>query len=154
LAEEKVRLTVKGIEQLKRPGRHHDGYGLYLKVNPNGVRSWVFRFERGGRERWMGLGPAHTVGLKAARERARRAREQLLDGIDPLEARRAARAIIVLTFKQAAAAYYEQHEGRWKNAKHRAQFLSTLETYLSGDRIVACGVGRYASGVARPRTAC
>ena len=124
-------MTVKGIERLSRPGRHHDGHGLYLKVNPNGVRSWIFRFERGGRERWMGLGPAHTIGLKAARERARRAREQLLDGIDPLEARRAQRAAIAnaLTFKQAAAAYYEQHEGRWKNAKHRGQFLSTFETY-------------------------
>jgi integrase len=80
--------------------------------------------------------------LKAARERARRAREQLLDGIDPLEARRAQRAAAanVMTFKQAAAAYYEQHEGRWKNAKHRAQFLSTLESYahpLIGSRPVS-----------------
>ena len=137
-----MRLTVKGIEKLKRPGRHPDGHGLYLKVNPNGVRSWIFRYERNGRERWMGLGPVHTITLKRARERARRAREQLLDGIDPLEARRAqqAAAATAMTFAQCTQAYYEQHEGRWKNRKHRAQFLSTIQTYaypLIGSRPVA-----------------
>ena len=70
-------LTVKGIESLKRTGRHPDGHGLYLKINANGIKSWIFRYERGGRERFMGLGPLHTVSLKAARDRARRAREQL-----------------------------------------------------------------------------
>ncbi|MCP3462649.1 Arm DNA-binding domain-containing protein [Bradyrhizobium sp. CCGUVB23] len=44
---------------------------------------WV-GYERNGRERWMGLGPLHTVSLQEARERARKARGQLLDGIDPL----------------------------------------------------------------------
>ena len=137
-----MRLTVKGIERLARPGRHPDGYGLYLKINPNGIKSWIFRYERGGRERWMGLGPAHTITLKAARERARRAREQLLDGIDPLEARRAqqAAAATAMTFAQCAQAYFEQHEARWKNRKHRAQFLSTIQTYaypLIGSRPVS-----------------
>ena len=70
-------------------------------------------------------------------------RANSFDGIDPLEARRAQRAAAAnnaMTFQQCAAAYYEQHEGRWKNAKHRAQFLSTLQTYaypLIGSRPVS-----------------
>jgi integrase len=83
----------------------------------------------------MGLGPLHTVSLQEARERARKARGQLLDGIDPLEARkaehtrRALEAAKTITFEDAAVAYFNDHEKKWSNAKHRAQFLSTLKAY-------------------------
>jgi integrase len=116
-------------------GRYGDGNGLYLQVNKDGVKSWLLRYERDGRERFMGLGPLHTINLDEARERARKARLSLLDGIDPLEARateraaRAAAAATTITFAEAARAYFNFHERKWKNAKHRAQFLSTLETY-------------------------
>ena len=99
------------------------------------MKSWLLRYERNGRERWMGLGPLHTVSLSEARDRARRARLQLLDGIDPLEARRAQRtqqalaAARALTFEEAARQYFDQHERKWRNTKHRAQFLSTLAMY-------------------------
>jgi len=84
----------------------------------------------------MGLGPLHTIGLHEARERARKARQQLLDGVDPLEARAAERATAdlakakALTFEAAARQYFDAHERSWKNAKHRAQFLSTLTAYV------------------------
>ncbi|MDR3408984.1 MAG: integrase arm-type DNA-binding domain-containing protein [Methylovirgula sp.] len=128
-------LTAKRIATLTKPGRYGDGHGLYLQITKAGVRSWLFRYRRDGRERAMGLGPSHVVGLAAARERARAARLQLLDGIDPLEAKkagRAARALAAakaLTFADAAEQYFAQHERKWRNAKHRAQFLSTLKTY-------------------------
>ena len=80
-------LTAKKVEKLKRPGRYGDGHGLYLQVLSPSNRSWLLRFERNGRERWMGLGPLHTFTLKEARERARKARQQLADGIDPLVAK-------------------------------------------------------------------
>jgi integrase len=84
----------------------------------------------------MGLGPVHAFSLVEARNRARRARQLLADGIDPLEARRAERAAAALaaaktaTFKTCAAGYYDAVSDRWKNAKHRSQFLSTMETYV------------------------
>ena len=130
-----MKLSVKRIEKLKQPGRYGDGHNLYLQINPNGVKSWLLRFERGGRERWMGLGPFHTFGLAEARERARKQRQLLADGIDPLAQRaqeRAARALAeakALTFEDAVTEYYKQHSAGWSNAKHAAQFLSTLETY-------------------------
>ena len=77
-------LSAKGVANLKKPGRYGDGHGLCLQITPSGVKSWLLRYERNGRERWMGLGPLHTVSLGEARERARKARGQLLDGIDPL----------------------------------------------------------------------
>jgi hypothetical protein len=64
-------LTALKVARLKEPGRYADGLGLYLQITLSGVKSWILRYERAGRERWMGLGPLHTVSLKEARERAR-----------------------------------------------------------------------------------
>jgi integrase len=128
-------LTVRRVERTVKPGRYGDGGGLWLQVvNPRN-RSWLFRWERDGRDHTMGLGPVHTVSLELAREKARACRLLLLDNIDPLDhrnAERAARAAAkakALIFKEAAAAYHAQHEGKWRNRKHAAQFLSTLKTY-------------------------
>jgi hypothetical protein len=130
-----MKLSVKRIASLKAPGRYPDGHNLYLQIMDGGSRSWIFRYQRGPRERWLGLGPLHTVSLKDARERARLARLQLLDGIDPLDAKRERRATQALetakqlTFRDAAEQYYAIHADGWRNEKHRKQFLSTLEAY-------------------------
>src|SRR6266436_6775401 len=112
-------LTVKVIERLRGPGRFGDGQGLYLQIGPTGARSWLLRYERNGRERWMGLGPAHTYSLDEARARARKARQQLHDGIDPLDAKAAERtkqaseaaAAITAgkTFAQITDDFFRQH---------------------------------------------
>src|SRR5262249_17472104 len=128
-------LTAKRVERVKAPGRYFDGHGLYLQVVNANNKSWLLRYERGGRERWYGLGPLHTFSLKEARERARAARQLLHDGIDPIDHRKAQRVALAaakakaLTFKEAAAAYHAQHEAKWRNRKHAAQFLSTLTAY-------------------------
>lgn len=128
-------LTVKQVKREKRRGRYFDGKGLYLQITKKGVKSWLFRYERAGSERWHGLGPVHRFTLDEARERARLARRQLVDGHDPIEAKNAARAAEAkeaartITFRDATKQYYGQHRGKWKNRKHAAQFLSTLETY-------------------------
>jgi len=131
-----MKLTVKKIEALReKPGRYGDGHGLVLQVvNPNNA-SWLFCYQRNGCPRAMGLGPLHIIGLREARQRAYTARRLLLDGVDPLEARRAERdrraaeAAKNVAFRQVAELYYEAHSDSWTNAKHRAQFLSTLRDY-------------------------
>jgi integrase len=87
----------------------------------------------------MGLGPLGDFTLDEARERARRARQLLKDGIDPLDARKAERAkqateaalaaAANVTFRECAGQYYRFHSRKWSNVKHAAQFLSTLEMY-------------------------
>lgn len=131
-----MKLTVKGVERaLKKPGRYRDGRGLLLQVNSATNASWVFRYERGGRERWLGLGPLSLVSLAEARDKAHEARKLLYSGIDPMEKRKAekaARAVVpsaTLSFEEAARQYFDQHQKKWSNPKHRAQFLSTLEQY-------------------------
>jgi integrase len=105
-------------------------------VERGGVtKSWLFRYTRTGVSREMGLGPLHTIGLAEARNRAQEARKLLLDGKDPIEVRDAAKAGIRLaaansqTFRKCAEAYIKAQSPSWRNAKHAAQWSSTLETY-------------------------
>src|SRR6516162_6601198 len=128
-------LTQRKIERAKK-GRYSDGHGLYLVIHNANNKSFAFRWERDGHERWMGLGPTHTVDLKLARQKAREARLLLLEGVDPLERRKAAKAAHALavaktkTFKECAQDYIAANQDGWKNAIHGEQWITTLATYV------------------------
>jgi integrase len=83
----------------------------------------------------LGLGPYHIVGLAEARQRAHAARLQLLDGINPIEHRKAKKveaavaAAKAVTFAHCAQAYQAAYESQWRSAKHRQQFIGTLERF-------------------------
>jgi integrase len=120
---------------------HADGGGLYLQVTKGKAegqinRSWLFRYERNNKERQMGLGPLNTIGLKEAREKARWCRQVLLDGKDPIDVRNAERTAAKVTktksptFEWCSVQYMKKREAGWRNAKHRAQWTSTLATYV------------------------
>ena len=131
------RLTALKVARVTKPGRYGDGKGLHLQITKSGVKSWVFRYERGGKERLMGLGPLHTVSLADVREKARLARAQLIDGVDPLEQRRAqviatqAEQASNIDFDGCAQQYIASREAEWKNEKHRQQWESTLRVHAS-----------------------
>ena len=128
-------LTARTVSSAKEPGYYGDGSGLYLQISDYGTRSWVFRFMLHGRSREMGLGSLNTFSLKEARERARGARQLLADGVDPIEARREKRGADCaataarITFEDAAAQYVAAHGDAWRNARHRAQWLSSLAAH-------------------------
>lgn len=86
------RLSARAVQTTTKAGYHADGGGLYLLVGPTGSKSWVLRYQRGGRRREMGLGPTQLVSLQEARVSALQHRRQLLAGEDPIEARRVRRS--------------------------------------------------------------
>ena len=141
-------LTTKRVDGLKAPGRYHDPEhrGLYLQIGPTGTKSWLLRYEHNGRERWHGLGSVKDFSLKEARERARAKRQLLADGLDPIEVKITAKDAAAkesrerLTFKQATEEFLNLHADGWRNAKHRAQWKSTLTEHAFpklGERAVA-----------------
>jgi hypothetical protein len=62
------------MKGLIEPGKYNDGDGLFLHVVTATRRSWVFRYQRNGKERFMGLGGAAEVSLDDARVAALAAR--------------------------------------------------------------------------------
>lgn len=121
-------LSALKIKALKEPGRYSDGDGLMLQIGAGGARSWILRAQSGGKRRDFGLGSAKWVSLADAREAAGEIRRQLAKGIDPIAERKREREVIP-TFKDAAVSVHEEQKAGWKNGKHQAQWLSTLETY-------------------------
>jgi hypothetical protein len=114
-------LTAKRLERLKTPGRYRDGgqRGLYLQVTSPSNRSWIFRFERDGKEFAMGLGSANVISLKEARRKALEAREKLINGVNPLAKKREDRtaeklkAAQAMTFGEAAEMYFKTMSPGW-----------------------------------------
>ncbi len=123
------RLSARFVATVEEPGRYVDGHGLLLMVKPGGSKSWVFRYQRNGRRREIGLGPVHLVSLAEARRLALDMQRMLHEGRDPFLERRKARARASLTFREAAEAFLAGHRQGWRNPKHRQQWENTLRTY-------------------------
>ncbi|WP_114285652.1 tyrosine-type recombinase/integrase [Candidatus Halocynthiibacter alkanivorans] len=125
----KKHLTAAFVKTVKTPGKYHDrfGTGLYLRVEPNQSRFWVQRITIRGKRRELGLGSPPTVPLSDARDAALENKRFSRDGGDPLQAKRQTKA--VLTFEEAARKVHEIHKPTWRNKKHAAQFISTMQTY-------------------------
>lgn len=129
------KLTVKAVQALKASGRYGDGGGLFLQVTATGTKSWIYRWERDGRERMMGLGSVNDYSLDEARDLTRDMRRAVRAGRDPIADRRAERerqradARKLLLFRDAAQQYFDAHEAKWTNAKARKNFLTRLTAH-------------------------
>jgi len=128
-------LTATKVQKVKTPGMYADGAGLYLQVTGNAAKSWTLRYSLRGVAREMGLGSLRKVSLADARRKAAECHKLLDDHIDPIEHRSQARASTALastqciTFREAAAQYIAMRRKGLKNAKHAAQWGTTIATY-------------------------
>jgi integrase len=130
-----ARLTAKSVENVRASNTRREipdsgCRGLYLVVQPSGLKSWAVRYRYDGRPKKLTLD--HALTLAAARKAATDALHELAQGRDPaalkFEARasaekdRAARAAD--TVEQWAAHFIERHakkktrENSWRQAVH------------------------------------
>src|SRR5215469_11256791 len=123
-------LSSRRVQSLKTRGFYCDGGGLYLQVSKSGSKSWVFRYAIGGHKRDMGLGSIATFTLVEARERARKMRQLVAEGIDPIDDRKAKRAgsASMLTFRQCSERYVASHEAGWRNGG--TEWLASLAKHV------------------------
>ncbi|OJB33233.1 integrase [Burkholderia ubonensis] len=110
--------------------------GLLLTPTRNGCK-WTLRFTSpvSGKRRDAGLGTYPQTTIAEARDKAQMMRKLIESGIDPIDHRNsereaAALGIGTLTFEKAARKVHDELKPGWKNAKHAAQWINTLETYV------------------------
>ena len=122
-------LSATAVRNLKEPGKYYDLHGLFLRIEPTGSRRWVQRVSVAGRQREIGLGSADLVTLAEARELAVSNKKLARAGGDPLAVKR--EHIAIPSLNEAIDKVIELNAPTWTNAKHAAQFKSTLTNYVT-----------------------
>ena len=123
----------KNLVRTLGQGRHGDGNGLYLVVDPSGARRWIVRVTvKGQRNRQgkpnrtdFGLGGADIITLTVARERALEYRRLAKQGLNP----KYHRDKEVPCFEEVARQVHIERLPTWKNPKHGQQWINTLADY-------------------------
>jgi len=90
LASQQPDRTFKNAQPREKTYLVGDGHGLALRIQPNGSKTWLFRYRRPitRKETFVSLGGYPDVSLAEARVKASRFRNKLYDGTDPGEERR------------------------------------------------------------------
>jgi len=122
-------LSATAVRNLKEPGKYYDLHGLFLRIEPTGSRRWVQRVSVAGRQREIGLGSADLVTLAEARELAMSNKKLARAGGDPLAAKQD--HVVIPSLNEAIDEVIKLNAPTWTNAKHAAQFKSTLQNYVA-----------------------
>ena len=125
-------------------GLYEDGGGLRLVVSETGARRWVMRISVRGKRHQLGLGSYPVVTLERAREKAAEIRRQATEGHDSPATGAPRQGHDISPILRPL---FENKRKSLSNAKHAAQWRSTMEAYVFptiGDRPVAdIGSRRY-----------
>lgn len=132
MSQIKNRLSARDVANATRPGMHGDGGGLYLRVQKAGSKQWVYVYHLDGKRREAGLGGYPTVGLTEARAKRDAGRAKVLAGDSPNARRRRDRRLgSGATFGEVALGLLADIEVGFRNAKHRTQWRTSLQTHAA-----------------------
>ena len=135
-------MSATRVKALNAPGRYSDGGGLHLYISKAVRKSWVMRITVDGRWRDIDLGGYPSVSLARARDKAADNRAAVAEGRDPVAEKHAPS---MPTFREAAYAVHEANKPRWRNPRHMAGWIQTLERHAMPN------VEQHTPGPDRPR---
>lgn len=92
LNDKAIKAALRAAGMAGKPRKLSDGGGLVLEARPNGVGWWRVRYWLRNKEGMLSLGTYPDVPLALARERRDDSRRLVAAGIDPSDARKAAKA--------------------------------------------------------------
>lgn len=130
---------IRNAKPKERQYKLFDSDGLFLIVSPAGGKWWRFKYRFGGKEKLLSLGTYPKITLAKARTKRDKAREQVADGIDPGQVRKAvkaARSNEENTFEVIAREWHTKFKPTWTPG-HAKLILRRLELNIFpwlGDR--------------------
>lgn len=119
-------VQIRKAKPTDKPFRLTDGAGLHLFVTPAGGKLWRLRYEFGGKEKLLSLGPYPDVGLADARAARDEAKKILRAGRDPGVARKQRVADAPNTFEAIARQWFGLQRERWTET-HAGDVINSLE---------------------------
>jgi integrase len=117
-----------------KPRKIADANGLYLHVEPTGAKYWRYRYRTpDGRERINALGTYPELSLSEARKRHVEARTKVLNGVDPVQVKREAKAAkqaaVKNSFESIAREWHQRKKADWTPA-NAVRILRRMEIHL------------------------
>ena len=118
--------------------RELDGSGLYLRVKPDGSKSWQLRYKKpDGKWSWLGLGAygkgAHQLTGAQARKKAAELQDDAAEGKNPLATKRARKAAEAEaannTFEHLAREWYATKCKTWTDGT-AVRTIGALEKHV------------------------
>lgn len=110
-----AKLSNRTIERAK-PGTKDkyiaDGDGLFVRITPNGTKTFCFRYTVNKKRRLLSIGPVSILTIAEARDRASAARKLIFDGQDPLLSAKSVADIEAETVAMVIEAWVERYAKR------------------------------------------
>ena len=119
-------LEIKNAKPADRPFKLSDGEGMFLLVQPNGSKLWRMKYRLGGKERLLSFGSYPEIGVAAAREKRRAAKQLLAEGKDPMAGKPKPEAATFDTFQKIAKLWYTNRKDSLCDA-HAVRIWARLE---------------------------
>jgi integrase len=121
-------IKIRAVKPREKSYKVADSGGLYLEVSATGGKYWRWKYRFGGKEKRLAFGVYPDVSLKAARQRRDDARAQVTNGIDPGEARKAAKVAQAgaESFEAIAREWHSKFSSGWVGS-HADRILRRLE---------------------------
>ena len=130
------KLTATQIKQAKPREKDYklfDGGGLYLLITKRGTKLWKMKYRINGKEKLLSFGAYPTISLQEARKKREQHKEQILQNIDPIEAKREKKQEQKIkeikkqnTFKKVALERLEKEKGKISESHYKRTLRSFL----------------------------
>jgi integrase len=124
---------LKNAKPKEKPYRLSDAKGLYAEIQPNGSKYWRLKYRFAGKEKRLAIGVYPKVSLKAARKACDLAKDQLEQGIDPSQAKKAKKVeqakAQANNLEVIAREWHSQQAQKW-SASYTTKVLRAMERDL------------------------
>lgn len=117
----------------EKPYKLQDGQGLFLEIRPSGSKFWRYRYWKAdGKDGLYTIGEYPDVSLSDARKEREWAREQVKQGLNPTEVKKAERLTRAddnaNTFESVAREWIEENKKHWSD-----RYAKQVEDFLGKD---------------------
>ena len=123
-------IQIRSAKPQEKPYTLSDGLGLTLLINPDGSKGWRFRYRFNDKAKMMSFGSYSLVSLAEAREKRDVVRKQVVNGINPVEERKAQKLALKIStensFEAISREWYKNKADRWTVA-YREEIIETFE---------------------------
>ncbi|MES2215295.1 MAG: integrase arm-type DNA-binding domain-containing protein [Pseudomonadota bacterium] len=107
-----------------------DSGGLYALVKTNGTKCWRLKYRIAGKEKVLSIGTYPIVTLSTARDKALKAKEMLLNNLDPSQSKKEEKqkllASAINSFESVARSWHNNQKQRWTE-RHASYVLRRIE---------------------------